>query len=180
MLTNQARLIIAGIFVLMLGFFVYQQVYQLAGVALMFTLLLIWGYFKEGPIVMAAKSFHDKDYERTERLLMSVNKPALLSSKRRGFYEFMLGSINLQRQDYNEAERHFELAIQYPLRSVNDHVAALAHVANISIRQHNYEKAEAYLGLAEKHLDQTTAKMKSVLERLHTELKKYQIKERQV
>lgn len=177
MLTNQARLIIAGIFVLMLGFFVYQQVYQLAGVALMFTLILVWGYYKEGPVVMAAKSFHEKDYGKTESLLLSVNNPGLLSRKRRGFYEFMLGSINLQRRDYDKAEKHFELAVQYPLRSVNDHVAALAHVANISIRQHNYEKAEAYLGLAEKHLDKTTAKMKSVLERLHTELKKYQIKE---
>ena len=179
MLTNQARLIIAGIFLLMLGFFIYQQVFQLAGVALMFTLLLVWGYFKEGPVVMAAKSFHDKDYDKTERLLKSVNNPAWLSRKRRGFYEFMLGSVHLQRQDFDEAEKHFELAIQYPLRSVNDHVAALAHVANISIRQHNYEKAEAYLRLAGKYMEQTTAKMKSVLERLHTELKQHQIKERQ-
>lgn len=179
MLTNQARLIMAGIFLLMLGFFIYQRVYQLAGVSAMFITLLIWGYFKEGPIVVAAKSFHDKEYDKTERILRTVNNPGWLSRKRRGFYEFMLGSINLQRQDYEAAERHFELAAQFPLRSVNDHVAALAHVANISIRQHNYEKAEAYLGLADKHLDKTTAKMKSVLERLRNELKQHEIKQRE-
>ncbi|QQL49121.1 tetratricopeptide repeat protein [Mucilaginibacter ginkgonis] len=174
MLTNQARLIIAGVFALMLAFFVYEQVYQLAGVAGMFIVLLIWGYFKEGPVVMAAKTFYDKDYDKTEKLLLSVKHPNWLNRKRRGFYEFMLGSISLQRQDYDSAERHFELAAQYPLRSVNDHVAALAHVANISVRQHNYEKAEAYLGLAEKHYDKTTAKMKALLERIKAEIKQHQ------
>lgn len=174
MLTNKARLIIAGIFFAMFIFFIYEQVYQLAGVALMFTVLLIWGYFKEGPLVIAAKHFHDKDYDKAEAVLNTVKNPALLKRKRRGFYEFMMGGISLQKQDFEAAEKHYELAAQYPLRSVNDHVAALAHVANISIRNHNYEKAEAYLGLAEKHYDKTTAKMKSVLERLQSELKSHQ------
>ncbi len=52
------------------------------------------------------------------------------------------GGINLQRQDFEEAERHYELAAQYPLRSANDHVAALVHVANINIRLGNFEKAK--------------------------------------
>jgi tetratricopeptide (TPR) repeat protein len=176
MLTNKARLIIVGIFLLMLVFFVQQHVYQLASVALMFSILLIWGYFKEGPIVMAAKSFHNKDYDKAEELLLSIKKPEWLNKKRRGFYEFMLGGISLQRQDYDAAEKHYEVAVQYPLRSLNDHVAALAHVANISIRQHNYEKAEAYIGLAEKHHEKITAKMQAVIERLQTELKKHKTK----
>jgi tetratricopeptide (TPR) repeat protein len=176
MLTNRARLIIVGIFFLMLVFFVQQRVYQLASVALMFSILLIWGYFKEGPIVMAAKSFHNKDYDKAEELLLSIKKPEWLNKKRRGFYEFMLGGISLQRQDYDAAEKHYEVAVQYPLRSLNDHVAALAHVANISIRQHNYEKAEAYIGLAEKHHEKITAKMQAVIERLQTELKKHKTK----
>ncbi|OKS87838.1 tetratricopeptide repeat protein [Mucilaginibacter polytrichastri] len=176
MLTNQARLIIVGIFFLMLVFFVQQHVYELAGVAFMFCMLLIWGYFKEGPIVVAAKSFHNKEYDKAEQLLLSIKKPEWLNKKRRGFYEFMLGGISLQRQDYDAAERHYEVAVQYPLRSINDHVAALAHVANISIRQHNYDKAEAYIGLAEKHHENITAKMKTVIERLQTELKKHKTK----
>jgi hypothetical protein len=45
---------------------------------------------------------------------------------------------------------------------------------NISIRQQNIEKAQAYLSLADKHQEKITAKMKSVLERLHAEIKKYQ------
>lgn len=174
MLTNSARVIIASVFTALIIFFAYQHVYELAGVALMFVVLLTWGYFKEGTVVLAAKSFHNKDYDKAKALLMQIPKPEWLNKKRRGFYEFMLGGIYLQRQDYEEAEKHYELAAQYPLRSVNDHVAALAHIVNISIRQNNLEKAAAYLSLADKHQEKTTAKMKSVLERLHTELKKYQ------
>jgi ferritin len=51
-------------------------------------------------------------------------------------------------------------------------VAALVHVANISIRNSNYEKAKAYLQLADKHEGKITAKMKDVINRLHQELDK--------
>jgi hypothetical protein len=35
-----------------------------------------------------------------------------------------MGGICMQKQDFEEAEQHYELAAQYPLRTVNDHVAA--------------------------------------------------------
>jgi hypothetical protein len=35
----------------------------LAAVCVMFIVLLVWGYFKLVPIVLAAKHFHKKDYE---------------------------------------------------------------------------------------------------------------------
>lgn len=149
-----------------------MRVYEIAAVVAMFIALLIWGYFKEGTIILAAKAFHQKNYDKAEALLLQVPNPAWLSKKRRGFYEFIFGGICLQKQDFNEAEKHYEIAAQYPLRSANDHVAALVHVANISIRQNNFEKAKAYLQLAEKHEEKITAKMKEVIKRLHEELDK--------
>ena len=149
-----------------------MQVYQITAVTAMFIGLLIWGYFKEGTIILAAKAFHHKDYDKTERLLSQIPNPNWLSKKRRGFYEFIAGGVSLQKQDFNEAEKHYELAAQYPLRSANDHVAALVHVANINIRKNNFEKAKAYLQLADKYEDKTTAKMKEVISRLHQELDK--------
>ena len=91
----------------------------------------------------------------------------------RGYYEFLMGGVCLQKQDFEDAEKHYEIAAQYPLRSVNDHVAALVHVANISIRQGNFDKAEAYLQLTEKHKEKINAKMKDVINRLYQELKKH-------
>jgi tetratricopeptide (TPR) repeat protein len=172
MFTKRARILVIGAFVIMLAIAINLRVYEIAGVIVMFIGLLIWGYFKEGTIVLAAKAFHNKEYSKAEALLQQVANPEWLSKKRRGFYEFIYGGICLQRQDYNEAEKHYEIAAQYPLRSANDHVAALVHVANISIRHNNFEKAKAYLGLADKHEEKITAKMKDVVQRLHKELDK--------
>jgi len=173
MFTNTARIFLIGVFLAMGIFFSYEHVYQLMGASLLFIALLIWGYFKEGTVIMAAKSFHKKDYIRSEALLMQVANPNWLAKKRRGFYEFIMGAVCLQKQDYDEAERHYELAAQFPLRSVNDHVAALVHVANISIRQHNYDKAAAYIQLANKNQDKINAKMKDVIAKLEKELKQH-------
>jgi len=173
MFTNRARVLVIGAFVIMLAICVDQRVYQIAAVMVMFIGLLIWGYFKEGTIILAAKSFHNKDYAKTETLLNQISNPNWLSKKRRGFYEFIMGGVCLQKQDFNEAEKHYELAAQFPLRSANDHVAALSHVANISIRQGNYEKAKAYLQLADKYEGKINAKMKDVINRLQQELKKH-------
>jgi len=172
MFTNRARILVIGAFIIMMALAINLRVYEIAAVVGMFILMLIWGYFKEGTIVMAAKAFHNKNYDKAESLLQQVKKPDWLSKKRRGFYEFIYGGICLQRQDFTEAERHYEIAAQYPLRSVNDHVAALVHVANLSIRHNDFEKAKAYLALADKQEEKTTAKMKEVIKRLHQELDK--------
>ncbi|RFZ83445.1 tetratricopeptide repeat protein [Mucilaginibacter terrenus] len=173
MFTKSARIIVIGLFVVLVAVAVYMRVYQLAGISVMFIALLVWGYFKQGPIVLAAKHFHNKDYQGAERLLREVNRPEWLSKSRRGFYEFIYGGVCLAKKDYEAAEKHYEIAAQYPLRTANDHVAALMHVANISIRNGNYDKAKAYLQLAEKHRDNITAKMKDVMYRVEQELKKH-------
>jgi tetratricopeptide (TPR) repeat protein len=171
MFTNKARLLVAMVFIVLLVLAFYMHVYAIAAVALLFSGLLIIGYFKEGPIILAAKYYHKKEYEKAESLLRQIKNPDWLSKKRRGFYEFMLGGICLQKQEFDKAETHYEIAAQYPLRTANDHVAALVHVANLSIRHGNFEKAKAYIGLAVKHEENITERMKAVIARLQSELK---------
>lgn len=171
MFTNRARQLVIFVFLLVLIFTVYEQVYEISSVALLAIGLLLWGYFKDGPIVLAAKDFHDKNYEKAESLLRQISRPEWLRKKRRGYYEYMMGGIALQKQEFEAAERHYEIAVQYPLRSVNDHVAALVHVANISLRQHHFDKAEAYLGLAKKQESSITARMREVIAKLEKEIK---------
>ena len=154
-------------------FFIYRHTYELAAVTFLFIGLLIWGYFKEGPIILAAKYFHKKDYVKAENLLREINNPQWLGKKRRGFYEFIMGGICMQKHDFEEAEQHYELAAQYPLRTVNDHVAALVHVANISIRNGKYDKAATYLQMAKEKEGQVTAKMKSVIAQIEDVLDKH-------
>ncbi|MEN0054373.1 MAG: hypothetical protein AAGC65_11920 [Mucilaginibacter sp.] len=173
MFSNKVRVFIAFLFLASLAILLYLHIYELAVVAVMMLLLLIWDYFKQGTLVVAAKYFHDKNYEKTEASLKEISNPQWLSKKRRGFYEYIYGGVCIQKQDFEAAEKHYELAAQYPLHSVNDHVAALVTVANINIRFGNYDKAKAYLQLTEKHADIMTAKMKDVINRLHQELKKH-------
>jgi tetratricopeptide (TPR) repeat protein len=173
MFTNRTRLFIGFTFLLSLILLVDLRLYEFAAVAFTMIVLLAWDYVRQGTLVVAAKYFHHKDYQKAERFLMEIFKPEWLSKNRRGYYEFLMGGVCLQKQDFDDAEKHYEIAAQFPLRSINDHVATLVHVANISIRQGNYDKAEAYLLLAEKHHDKINAKMKDVISRLHQELKKY-------
>ena len=173
MFTTRARIFVAALFVLIAVFAVHMKIYEIAAVAVLFIGLLIWGYYKQGTIVLAAKAFHQKDYARAEELLKQVPNPQLLSKKRRGFYEFIYGGVCLQKRDYEDAEQHYEMAAQYPLRTANDHVAALVHVANINVRNGNYDKARAYLSLTEKHQEHITAKMKDVILKVEQELKKH-------
>lgn len=172
MFTNKARILVTSIFFVMLVFFIYQHTYELAAVVGLFIILLIWGYFTEGPIILAAKHFHKKDYAKAEGLLLQISNPQWLSKKRRGFYEFLMGGISMQKHDFEAAELHYEQAAKYPLRTVNDHVAALVHVANISIRNGRYEKATIYLQMAKEKEPHATAKMKSVISQIEELLKK--------
>ncbi len=173
MFSNKARIFVLSVFFIMLVLFTYQRVYQLTAFCALMIVMIIIEYFRQGTLVLAAKHYHHKDFGKTEELLKQIKKPELLSKKRRGFYEYMMGAICLQKHDYDAAEHHYELAAQYPLRTLNDHVAALVHVANISIRQGKYDKAETYLQLALKDKEKITAKMLAVIERLKQEIKKH-------
>ncbi|MBS1528169.1 MAG: tetratricopeptide repeat protein [Bacteroidetes bacterium] len=172
MFSNRARILVIVVFAAMLVFFIYKQVLELALVCLLMIVLVIVEYFKQGTLVLAAKHYHDKDYAGAEALLKQIKKPEWLWDKRRGIYEYMLGNISMYKQDYEQAAIHYDLASKYPLRSVNDHVAALVHAANIQIRLGNYDKADAYLEDAMTHEEKMTAKMKAVIEKLKQELKK--------
>lgn len=171
MLSNRARVLVILVFAVMMVFFAYERVVELAAFSLLMIVLIIIEYFKQGTLVLAAKHYHDKDYAGAEALLKQIKKPEWLLDKRRGIYEYMLGNINLQKQDYEAAVLHYDLASKFPLRSVNDHVATLVHAANICIRLGNYDKAEAYLAEAMTHEEKITARMKAVIEKLKQELK---------
>ncbi|RYE27532.1 MAG: tetratricopeptide repeat protein [Sphingobacteriaceae bacterium] len=175
MFTNRARQLVIFVFVLVLLFTIYEQAFEITGIALLAIGILLWGYFKEGTVILAAKDFHDKNYEKTHALLSQIARPNWLAKKRRGYYEYMMGGISLQEQDFDAAIQHYEVAVQYPLRSVNDHVAALVHVANISLRQHYFDKAEAYLSLAKKQDSNISSRMREVIIKLEKEIKQRKV-----
>jgi len=173
MFSNKARILVILVFISMMVFFAYKQIIELTLFSLLMIVMVIIDYFKQGTLVLAAKHYHDKDYDGAEDLLKQIKKPEWLMKKRRGVYEYMLGAINLHKQDFEAAELHYELASQFPLRSINDHVAALVHVANIAIRLGKYDKAAGYLDRAMMHEEKITSKMMAIIDKLKEELKKH-------
>lgn len=167
MFTNKARIVVSVLLTLTAAFAAYLKVYEIAALALMFVVLVIWGYFKEGPIILAAKQHKLKNYEVAKTLLLSVKKPEWLSKRRKPYYEFMLGSIAVNQLDYDNAEYHLGKSAVLGLRA-NDLGVALMHLANISLRKKDKEKGLEWIRQSEKL--PLSAKYKSILNNLEKEI----------
>jgi tetratricopeptide (TPR) repeat protein len=170
MFTRKARLTVIAIALALLAWTLYLEVYEVGAVIGVGIALLVWGYFTEGTVVMAAKEFHEKNYDKAEELLKEIEDPDRLNKHRRGFYEFIYGNIELHRQNYEEAERHFQLATRFPLRNQNDKALVWVHLANLSLRKKEYERANAYLDKA--RALRITFRVKHIIQKIEQEIVK--------
>lgn len=170
MLTKNARLWVIGIALFLLGWTISQRVYEVAAVIGLGIGLLIWGYFREGTVVMAAREFHAKNYDGAEDLLKEIADPDRLGKHRRGFYEFIYGNVELHRHNYDEAEKHFQIATRFPLRNQNDKAIVLVHLANISLRKKDFERAKAYAEKARTY--KITTRVKDIILKIESEINK--------
>ena len=168
MLTKNARLGVIAVALLLLIWTIFQEVYEISAAIVLGLALLIWGYFREGTVVMASREFHKKNYDRAEELLQEIADPDKLSPHRRGFYEFIYGNLELNRHNFDQAEKHFQIATNFPLRNQNDKAIVLVHLANINLRKKEHERAKAYVEKA-KSL-KITARVKNIINKIEQEI----------
>jgi tetratricopeptide (TPR) repeat protein len=168
MLTRKARIWVIAIGFILLFWTLYEQVYEISAVIGIGIGLLVWGYFREGTVVMAARKFHEKNYEAAEELLQEIKDPDRLSRHRRGFYEFIYGNLELHRQNYSEAEKHFQIASRFPLRNQNDKAIVLVHLANLNLRKKDRERAIAYVEKAKTF--KITSRVRNIIENIQKEI----------
>lgn len=173
MLTRTARLWVIGIAFILLIWTLFSQVYEISAVIAIGIALLIWGYFREGTVVMAARKFHEKSYDEAEELLKEISDPDRLGRHRRGFYEFIYGNIELHRHNYAEAEKHFQIASKFPLRNQNDKAIVMVHLANLNLRKKDPVRAEAYVEKAKTF--RITARVKNIIQNIEREIKLQQV-----
>lgn len=169
MFTNQARILVCVLLALVGGLAAWLKVYEISALSGMFICLVIWGYFKEGTIILAAKLFKVKNHDKAKALLQSVKNPEYLNRRRRPYYHFMLGSIAVAEAEYNSAELYLGKAAVLGLRA-GDLGTALMHLANISLRNNDKEKGMVWIKQAEKL--PLTAKYKSILSNIEKEIQK--------
>ena len=170
MLTVKARLLIIAIAVVFLGWTVYKEVHEVSVILLCGILYVIYGYYKEGTVVLAAKAYHNQDLQKTEELLQQVRYPDRLGKSRRGYFEFMYGNIELKKSNFLEAERHFQIASRFPLKNENEKGLVLTQLANLNLQKKEFAKAKAYIDIA-KELN-ISARVKSIVEKIESEIRK--------
>ncbi|MBB2144053.1 hypothetical protein GM921_01020 [Pedobacter sp. LMG 31464] len=123
----------------------YFNQYQLAAIAGFLFAFILWSHFKHSSVLLASKHFKDADYDKTEKILAEVKNPDRLAKNRRGYYEFMKANIALQREDFETAEFHFQIASRFPLGGKNDKAFVMIHLANLALRKKDGERAKAYI-----------------------------------
>ncbi len=134
-----------ALFLIAAGVCLFYDQIQLAVLAGFFFAFVVWSHFKHSSILLASKYFKNGDYERTEKILGEVPNPDRLARNRRGYYEFMRANIALKREEYETAERHFQIASRFPLGGKNDKAFVMIHLANLALRKKDMERTRAYL-----------------------------------
>lgn len=169
-MTSKVRFVVITIALLLLGWTIYEQTYEVSAVIALGIGYLIWSHFKHGTVSLAAKAYHTKDLQKAEQLLKEINNPDRLARNRRGYYEFMLGNIELKRDNLVTAETHFQIASRFPLQNENDKGLVLVQLANLNLRKKEFIKAEAYINVA-KDL-KISSRVQSIVQKIEQEIQK--------
>lgn len=82
--------------------------------------LLAWGYVRYGPMVVAFRAYHARDWQKLERLLAEVRRPEWLRPQDRTYFDFMRGVLAQVRGDVDEARARLSAVNAAHLR--NDHM----------------------------------------------------------
>ncbi|WP_207422731.1 hypothetical protein [Desertivirga brevis] len=170
MMTTKARVLVIAVALLLLAWTLYEKTYEVSALVGLGIGYLVWSHFRQGTVALAAKAYHNKDFAKAEELLKEVRNPDMLARNRRGYYEFILGNITLQKEHFQEAETHFQIASRFPLRNENDKGIVLVQLANLNLRKHEFEKAQAYLDVA-KEL-KISSRVQGIVDRIENEIRK--------
>jgi len=121
------------------------------GIALIFLgLIFILLYFKNEILIIAFLKMRNQNFEATESWLLKIKNPELsLVKKQVGYYNYLLGIINSQR-NLTQAEKFFRKAISYGLNMNQDLAMAKLSLAGIMMQKRRKREATNLLNEAKK------------------------------
>lgn len=144
MYNKTSRYVLMAIFAVAAFASLYIRQNQLAAISAFLFAFVLWSHFKQSSVLLASKYFKDANYDKAEKILEEVLNPDRLAKNRRGYYEFMKANIALQKEDFETAELHFQIASKFPLGSKNDKAYVLIHLANLALRKKDGQRALVY------------------------------------
>ncbi len=169
-MTSKARAVVLVLAFILSLWAVYAQAYEVAVMIAGGMGYLVWSHFREGTVFIATQAFQRKDFEKAKRLLTDIKNPKYLRKRRRNYYEFMSGNLALKEEDYEAAERHFQIASLLPFRRPNDKAIILVNLANINLRKRDFERVRGYIAVA-RNLE-VTSRIAQIINRIENEIPK--------
>ncbi|PYF74167.1 hypothetical protein [Pedobacter nutrimenti] len=167
MYSSRIRYVLMAIFAIYALICLFYQQYQLAAFGGLLLAFLVWSHYKQSSVLLASKYFKNGEFESAATALSEVPDPERLAKNRRGYYEFMMASIALKREEYEEAEYHFQLASLFPLGGKTDKTFVMIHLANLALRKKDKERMLAYIEKAKEMA--STPKASDIINRLEKE-----------
>jgi tetratricopeptide (TPR) repeat protein len=139
--------------VLAFSFGIYQFIDDYIGNGIMMLLLsgmLVLLYFKNEMIFLAFLRLRKQDFEGTEKWLMRIpNIQRNLVRKQQGYYNYLLGIINSQK-NLTQSEKYFKSAISLGLSMNHDLAMAKMSLAGIYLQKRRKREAQQLLTEAKK------------------------------
>jgi tetratricopeptide (TPR) repeat protein len=144
------KLIIAGA---ILAFAVYQFTLGHIGNGIMYILLasiFVFFYYKNEILLLAFMRLRKQDMDGTAKWLEKIKNPAAaLVSKQEGYYNYLFGIINSQK-NLTLAEKYFKKAVKLGLSMDYDMAMAKLSLAGIAMQKRRKREATTLLNEAKK------------------------------
>ncbi|MBX9783673.1 MAG: hypothetical protein K2X48_10310 [Chitinophagaceae bacterium] len=108
----------------------------------------IFSHFFFGPLRLIQEYMESGDMEGAEKILNSVQFPALLFKPIRSVYYTLKGNIAMMKQDYDGAEKHMKKGIDLGSGSSlmqGAEGASLLQMGMLALQKNNFKQAESYI-----------------------------------
>jgi len=108
-------------------------------------LLLAWGFFRYGPMVVAFRAYHDRNWSELTTHLQTVRRPQWLTPQNRAYFTFLSGVAAFNAGDTDRARRYLEDVPVEHLRTDNMRAMLAAHLAEVALATGDRRAAQTHL-----------------------------------
>ncbi|MFN8777733.1 MAG: tetratricopeptide repeat protein [Flavobacteriales bacterium] len=117
--------------------------------ATLLTAVLVLVVLRSMRMIVVFFYMRQQKIEQARKWLMRIH-PDHLWKKQKGYYYFMLGSVDIQSNSLAQSEKYFRTALQHGLRMDHDRAAVYLNLAIITANKRKKREAINYLNEAKK------------------------------
>ncbi len=150
MIRKYIKLIIAGILVVGAVALFIQGIIGWGIWAVIIAGLFVLFYFKNEMNLLAFLFIRRNKYNVSDSILNKVKHPENMIKRQEGYYYFLTGLVETQKNNRSKAEKSFKKALSSGLKMKNDRAIAMLNLSGIYLSQRNKKLSRYYLQEAKK------------------------------